>query len=32
MAMSIVGAVFRFKFADDGTDFTWGLLNVILVK
>ncbi|EMR85763.1 hypothetical protein ACHAPC_011191 [Botrytis cinerea] len=32
MAMSIVGAVFRFKFADDGTDFTWGLLNVILVN
>ncbi|KAF4624904.1 hypothetical protein G7Y89_g13265 [Cudoniella acicularis] len=30
--MSIVGAVYRFQFANDGTDFTWGLLNVILVK
>ncbi|KAF4635645.1 hypothetical protein G7Y89_g2445 [Cudoniella acicularis] len=32
IVMSIVGAVFRFKFANDGTDFTWALLNVILVN
>ncbi|KAI1464313.1 uncharacterized protein F4812DRAFT_462728 [Daldinia caldariorum] len=30
--MSIVGAVYRFRFAEDGVDFTWGLLNVILVN
>ena len=32
VAMSIVGAAFRFQFADNGADFTGGLLNVILVK
>lgn len=30
--MSIVGAVYRFSFANNGADFTWSLLDVILVK
>lgn len=30
--LSIVGAVYRFRFAIDGTDFTWGLTDVILIK
>ncbi|ROV87881.1 hypothetical protein VSDG_09530 [Cytospora chrysosperma] len=30
--MSIVGAVYRFQFANNGADFTFGLLNVILVN
>ncbi|KAI1738012.1 hypothetical protein F4680DRAFT_426821 [Xylaria scruposa] len=30
--LSIVGVVYRFRFAIDGTDFTWGLFDVILIN
>ncbi|KAI0474458.1 hypothetical protein F4859DRAFT_514990 [Xylaria cf. heliscus] len=30
--LSIFGAVYRFRFAIDGTDFTWGLTDVILIN
>jgi hypothetical protein len=30
--MSIIGARYRQTMANDGTDFTWRLLDVILIK
>ncbi|KAJ2994196.1 hypothetical protein NUW58_g1620 [Xylaria curta] len=30
--LSIAGAIYRFRFALDGTDFTWGLIDVITLN